>query len=150
MLSVGDAASTPHLADGSVALVVTSPPFLNVIAYRTDHWLRSWFCGITRDELHLSLMGNLDAWRTKMTDVLREQHRLLRPSGHVAFEVGEVRKGALRLEAEVPSCGRAAGLVPIAVVIQDTSFTKTANCWGIANNKVGTNSNRIIVFRKDG
>ena len=27
-------------------------------------------------------------------------------------------------------------------------FTKTANCWGVENNRKGTNTNRIAVFRK--
>jgi hypothetical protein len=29
-------------------------------------------------------------------------------------------------------------------------FTKTANCWGVDNNSKGTNTNRIVVFRKPG
>ena len=28
-------------------------------------------------------------------------------------------------------------------------FTKTANCWGVDNNAKGTNTNRIVVFRKE-
>jgi hypothetical protein len=27
-------------------------------------------------------------------------------------------------------------------------FTKTSHCWGIENNKAGTNTNRIVVFQK--
>jgi hypothetical protein len=34
------------------------------------------------------------------------------------------------------------------VVINDQRFTKTANCWGVDNNSKGTNTNRIVVFRK--
>jgi hypothetical protein len=67
----------------------------------------------------------------------------------VAFEVGEVRGGRVRLEQSVLPCGVAAGLVPMAVVINRQAFTKTANIWGVANNTRGTNSNRIVVFRKD-
>ena len=29
-------------------------------------------------------------------------------------------------------------------------FTKTANIWGVGNNRLGTNTNRIVVFRKRG
>jgi hypothetical protein len=42
----------------------------------------------------------------------------------------------------------AAGLEPLLVVINAQQFTKTANCWGVANNRKGTNSNRIVLFRK--
>ena len=39
---------TPELAEASVDLVVTSPPFLTVVNYKMDNWLRCWFCGIDR------------------------------------------------------------------------------------------------------
>jgi hypothetical protein len=47
-------------------------------------------------------------------------------------------------------CGIAAGLEPRLVLINDQKFTKTANCWGVDNNFKGTNTNRIVVFRKAG
>ncbi len=37
-------------------------------------------------------------------------------------------------------------LLPVMIHAQD--FTKTANCWGIDNNRRGTNSNRIVVLRR--
>ena len=43
---------------------------------------------------------------------------------------------------------RAAGLEPLLVMINDQEFTKTANCWGVDNNAKGTNTNRIVLFRK--
>jgi hypothetical protein len=66
----------------------------------------------------------------------------------VAFEVGEVRAGKVRLEQAVVPCGIEAGLEPLLVFINDQKFTKTANCWGVDNNAKGTNTNRIVVFQK--
>ena len=83
-----------------------------------------------------------------MTAVFRELFRVLRPGGHVAFEVGEVRGGTIRLEEAVIPCGAAAGFEPVLVLINDQKFTKTANCWGVDNNDKGTNTNRVVVFRK--
>ena len=40
------AAATRELPAHSVALVVTSPPFLDVVQYADDNWLRCWFLGI--------------------------------------------------------------------------------------------------------
>jgi hypothetical protein len=45
--------------------------------------------------------------------------------------------------------GVAGGLAPVLVIINDQEFTKTANCWGVDNNTAGTNTNRIVLFRKD-
>ena len=84
-----------------------------------------------------------------MTEVFVELERLLRPGGHVAFEVGEVNKGTIRLEEAVIPCGMKAGLSPEFVLINDQQFTKTANCWGVDNRVKGTNTNRIVVFRKE-
>jgi len=83
-----------------------------------------------------------------MTAVFHELARVLRPGGHVAFEVGEVHKGETQLEKAVVPCGLAAGLQAELILINAQEFTKTANCWGVKNNSKGTNSNRIVVFRK--
>jgi len=73
---------------------------------------------------------------------------VLKPGGHVAFEVGEVHGGKTKLEEAVLPCGLEAKLEPLLVVINDQEFTKTANCWGVDNMSKGTNTNRIVVFRK--
>ena len=142
------ARSTPQLRSGSVSLVVTSPPFLDVVNYAGDNWLRGWFCGIDTSAVEISMHRKVAEWQATMTSVFHELARVLRPGGHVAFEVGEVRGGKVKLEEAVLPCGVASGLVPLLVVINAQQFTKTANCWGVRNNTKGTNTNRIVVFRK--
>ncbi|MBI3848986.1 MAG: site-specific DNA-methyltransferase [Verrucomicrobia bacterium] len=140
--------ATRELPDDSVLLVVTSPPFLDVVQYADDNWLRCWFLGIDPKSVQLTVPKRLDAWREAVTGVFRELHRVLKPGGHVAFEVGEVHGGKTKLEEHVLPCGVAVGLVPVLVVINDQEFTKTANCWGVDNMAKGTNTNRIVLFRK--
>ncbi len=147
-LLTGPAAQTADIPSGSVALVVTSPPFLNVVQYATDNWLRCWFLGLDAKAVRLTTPTRLEAWQAEMTRVFRELHRVLRPGGHIAFEVGEVHSGQTRLEETVLPCGVEAGLEPVLVLINDQKFTKTANCWGIDNMSKGTNTNRIVLFRK--
>lgn len=139
---------TPAIRDESVALVVTSPPFLDVVQYADDNWLRCWFCGIDPKSVPITMARRLDEWQAAMKDVFRELERILRPGGHVAFEVGEVRGGKVKLEEAILPCGLEAGLTPVLVLINDQEFTKTANCWGVDNNKKGTNTNRVVLFRK--
>jgi hypothetical protein len=139
---------TPEIASNSVSLIVTSPPFLNVVQYATDNWLRCWFLGIEAKEVKLTVPAKIEAWQAAMTPVFRELHRVLRLGGHVAFEVGEVHRGATKLEQAVVPCGLAVGLEPVLVLINDQKFTKTANCWGIDNMSKGTNTNRIVLFKK--
>lgn len=138
----------PEIPDNSVSLVVTSPPFLDIVDYAGDNWLRCWFIGVDPQSVKISIHKKLEQWQDTMTAVFRELARVLQPGGHVAFEVGEVRHGKVKLEEAVLPCGIEAGLEPVLVLINDQEFTKTANCWGVDNNAKGTNTNRIVLFRK--
>ena len=147
---IGSSASTPKIEDDSIALAVTSPPFLDVVDYKSDNWLRCWFSGIDAAAVPVTLAKQLEEWKAFVTSTLTELRRILRPNGHVAFEVGEVRGGAVRLEEVVVPAGVAAGLEPVLVLVNAQVFTKTANCWGVTNNSKGTNTNRVVLFRKRG
>jgi hypothetical protein len=145
---VGLSSSTPGIPSDTVDLVVTSPPFLDVVQYKNDNWLRCWFCGIDPASVPVTLAKDVEDWKAFVTATLAELRRVVRPGGHVAFEVGEVRGGTLRLEEVVIPAGVEAGLEPLLVLVNAQTFTKTANCWGVTNNRRGTNTNRIVVFRK--
>ena len=132
----------------SVKLVVTSPPFLDNINYLQDNWLRMWFCDIQIPTNNVWQFHNLADWLEKMTTTFVELRRLLTDDGTIAFEVGEMRKGRLRLEEEVARAAVRAGLFPECIMINSQRFTKTSNCWGVTNNTSGTNTNRIVVLRK--
>jgi hypothetical protein len=146
----GDARATPEIADASVALTVTSPPFLDVVQYSDDNWLRCWFNALplADSEARLTMARTVVQWSEVMQAVFAELYRITRSGGHVAFEVGEVRKGTVKLEAHVVPLGERAGFACAAVLVNRQRFTKTSHIWGIANNRGGTNSNRIVLFRK--
>ena len=77
----------------------------------------------------------VEQWQREMTKVFLELERVLKPGGHIAFEVGEVRHGKIKLEEAVIPCGIEAGLTPLLVLINDQKFTKTANVWGVDNHE---------------
>ena len=83
-----------------------------------------------------------------MQRVFGELRRVLKRSGYVAFEVGEVRRGKLRMEELVIPAAKAAKLKPVLVLINRQEFTKTSNCWGVTNQVAGTNTNRMILLQK--
>jgi hypothetical protein len=147
-IGCSSADSTPTIPSNSVKLVVTSPPFLDTVDYVGDNWLRMWFCELEIDPERIWQIKSLEDWVARMADVFRELKRVLQPSGIVAFEVGEVRNGVLLLENEIVKAGFEAGLIPECIMINSQNFTKTANCWGVSNNKKGTNSNRIVILKK--
>jgi len=138
----------PEIESAAVSLVVTSPPFLDVVDYQGDNWLRSWFCGIDMAAVPLANHRSIDDWTGFIRQTFQELARITRPGGHVAFEVGEVRNGKVALEEVVLKAVQGLAFRPLLILINDQKFTKTANCWGVANNSKGTNSNRIVLLQK--
>lgn len=149
LLITASSERTPQIADESAALIVTSPPFLDTVDYQADNWLRGWFNGIDPASVSVWQLARPADWQEKMAAVFSELKRILVPGGHVAFEVGEVRKGQILLETLVVPAAAAAGLTPLLVLVNDQVFTKTSNCWGVDNLRKGTNTNRIVLLRKD-
>ena len=146
----GDARSTPEIPEASVQLTVTSPPFLDIVQYREDNWLRCWFNGYDEKTIgkEITMARTLDEWTGVMGAVFCELYRITRCGGYVAFEVGEVRKRTIRLEEHVIPLGTAAGFTCKGVLINQQTFTKTSNIWGVNNMASGTNTNRIVIFHK--
>ena len=148
VLLTGSADHTPEIKSNSVDLIITSPPFLDVVNYATDNWLRCWFNGIDESKIDIWTFRKPDEWSAGMQRVFRELRRVLKRGGYVAFEVGEVRRGKLKMEELVIPAARAAKLEPVLVLINTQEFTKTSNCWGVRNQVAGTNTNRVILLRK--
>lgn len=147
----GRAQNTHSIPDASVMLTVTSPPFLDVVQYANDNWLRCWFnhIDVAGVAASMSVSRSLEVWSREMRETLGELYRITKPGGHVAFEVGEVRNGQIRLDEIVAPLGESVGFAVKAILINVQEFTKTSNIWGVHNNSKGTNTNRIVLFFKE-
>ena len=145
-----DSRKTYHIHDSSVNLTVTSPPFLNIVRYANDNWLRCWFNNINVSEVEskISLCRNVESWSELMQGVFNELYRITVPGGWIAFEVGELDNGKIRLDENVVPLGISSGLNCAGVMVNSQDFTKTSNIWGVNNMKIGTNTNRIVLFHK--
>jgi hypothetical protein len=148
LLVTGAAQSTPAIADQSIRLVVTSPPFLDIVQYAEDNWLRSWFAGIDIATVAIAHHRTEAGWQQMVRDTLIELARIVRSGGHVAFEVGEVRNGKVLLERLVWDAAEGLPFDRRFVMVNQQEFTKTANCWGVKNNTKGINTNRIVILRR--
>lgn len=157
LITTEDSRHLKSWPDESVQLVVTSPPFLNQVDYVTDNWLELWFCDIDAEPLRRCIVqtADLDIWMRFVSDTLHEMHRVLKPGGWVAWEVGEVRyEGRLiNLDETVISLVESpqynGGEFKVErVYVQSQNFTKLANCFNVKNNVLGTNTNRIVLMQK--
>ena len=139
---------TPEIPDASVALTVTSPPFLNIVDYASDNWLRCWFLGVDPAAIPVTQRRRADEWHGFVRGAFVELARITRPGGRVAFEVGEARNGALRLDDYVLKAVDGLPFDALGVLVNQHEFTKTSNCWGISNNQKGVNSNRVVLLKR--
>jgi hypothetical protein len=139
-----------YLGDESTDLTVTSPPFLNIVQYSKDNWLRCWFNNIDIKDIEkkIFITPNLDKWRQFIRNVLGQLFILTKKGGYVAFEVGEVKNGSINLDEYVALDGINSGFDVIGIFVNEQQFTKTSNIWGVKNQANGTNTNRIVLFRK--
>ena len=148
MFLENDSRSLKEVNDNSVDITITSPPFINLVDYVKDNWLRLWFNGYDYSKFKgkITIINNLNKWSLFIKETLKEIYRVSKIEGYVAFEVGETQKADL--SEIVYKTGIELGFKHIATFINIQSFTKTSNIWGVDNNKKGTNTNRIVLFQK--
>ena len=79
---VGDARDLSHLEDDSFDLVLTHPPYMNIIRYSEGK--------IAED---LSNIGSLPKFCDQMEIIAKELFRVLKPDRYCAILIGETRKG---------------------------------------------------------
>lgn len=142
--------ATPEIESNSVALTITSPPFLDIVQYSEDNWLRCWFNSLDTQEIesNITMAKDPKTWGDYMNRVLVELFRITKTGGHVAFEVGEIRNQSIFLDEIIAPIAASVGFKVVEVMINSQEFTKTANLWGVSNNMSGTNTNRIVVLQK--
>jgi hypothetical protein len=145
-----DARDTPQIKDNSISLTVTSPPFLDLVQYANDNWLRLWFNNLNADEIarNIVMAKTEEQWHNFIFDVFKELFRITKPNAYIAFEVGDLKNGKVKLDEIVVSIGIEVGLKCLGIIINEQVFTKTSNIWGVKNNHKGTNTNRIVIFQK--
>jgi hypothetical protein len=134
----GDARSV-DLPDESVDFILTSPPYLSVLDYSWNNWLRVWWLGDDRKAEQQKLMrsGVESTYRQFMREVCRETFRLLKPDAAFVIVVGDVRKA------------RANGTVKLinsALVIAEEAREVGFEVEGIINDTYKLHNRPMLVF----
>ncbi|MBK6871320.1 MAG: hypothetical protein IPK24_19060 [Kineosporiaceae bacterium] len=102
-----DATKRPpkSLRDNRAKLILTSPPYLQVIQYGKYNWVRLWFLGQTPKQVDATLMssGSLAKYHTFMGSVLNQLREAVAADGYLCLVIGDVRRkdGDLNLAQSV-------------------------------------------------
>jgi hypothetical protein len=143
-----DARETKTIAANSIQLTVTSPPFLDVVDYVQDNWLRCWFNDLDVAEAAktITMARTLEDWSAVIFGAFRELYRITKPRGFVAFEVGEVRNNKIRLDEHVVPLGVKTGFSCIGIIKNEhhSSFSTTKQ----KAENLDLPIDNIVLFRK--
>lgn len=134
----GDARSV-ELPNESVDFILTSPPYLSVLDYSWNNWLRVWWLGDDRKTEQQKLMrsGVESTYRQFMREVCREMFRLLKPDAAFVIVVGDVKKA------------RANGTVKLinsALLIAEEAREVGFEVEGIINDTYDLHNRPMLVF----
>ena len=79
---------------GQVDLILTSPPYLNIVNYALQNWIRLWFLDQEAGVVDASLDDHwpLGPWLDFMEEVLAEMALMLAPGGTIVLVIGDVAK----------------------------------------------------------
>jgi site-specific DNA-methyltransferase (adenine-specific) len=169
----GDAlALTKHIAPGSAKLVITSPPYLNVVRYGKFNWIRLWLLKESVERVDRSLRGHTDlSLQVEKTDLqlglsdrlnfrryceflrlsLTECAHVLRDDGLCVVTIGDVETNQHDRRLALEAWQAIANDVPLTLstVIDDHIDTtiKVSRIWGETKGRA-TKVDRVLVLQK--
>lgn len=80
---------------GRVKLVLTSPPYLDVVNYSKQNWIRAWLLENGLDDSSAALLDDkltLSDWLSFLDSVVAEVEKFLAPNGVLVMVVGDVAR----------------------------------------------------------
>ena len=137
---------------GKVDLILTSPPYLGIVNYSKQNWIRSWFLSSNPTETSQKLDDNLNInqWVQFSKTTIVELKKMLKPDGVAVFVIGDVAKSRKRV---IPLARE------FALMINENKFfknvwvfsdyiqvaDKTTRIWGETSGKA-TTTDRIVIL----
>ncbi|MCL5735050.1 MAG: site-specific DNA-methyltransferase [Actinobacteria bacterium] len=143
---------SPAQLDGRVRLLLSSPPYLNVIKYAKFNWVRLWMLRHDPKAVDAKLMASasLDKYLPFLCETLRAQAPAMRADGLACLVIGDVRReaGNLRL-AEIVSDTLSAktGWKTLGIVADELpQDRKVSRIWGTRKGRA-TRTDRLLLLR---
>lgn len=137
---------------GKVNLIVTSPPYLGIVNYAKQNWIRSWFLNKDANEVSLELDDdlNLTEWLSFASKFIRELKKMLKKDGVAVFVIGDVAKSktsVVPLAREFCLMVQEAKLFKNVWCINDVidDSDKTTRIWGESKGSA-TAIDRIVIL----
>lgn len=146
---------SPQHLDGRVALLLSSPPYLNVIKYAKFNWIRLWMLGHDPKQVDSRLMASasLDKYLSFLCATLDAQAHAMRKDGIACFVIGDVRRGEgnLRLgDLAADAIEARTGWRRLAIIADELpEDRKVSRIWGTRKG-CATKTDRLVLLRPPG
>lgn len=123
-INYGDSRKTDFIKTGSIDWVISSPPYYDTLDYVSANKLRLFLSGVddlSQTELKGELIQNKTTYLVEMVNVGLEMKRILKPSGKIAFVLGDVHYGntSKNTAIEVSKIYEESGLFKTIDIIDD-------------------------------
>lgn len=138
---------------GKVKLIITSPPYLGVVNYAKQNWIRNWFLELdpnfeSGEDLDDEL--TLEKWLSFADTAIGELKPFLTPDGVIAFVVGDVSKptgGFVSLARELIQRIQHQNMFNyVGCIVDDIeSANKTTRIWKETRGNA-TNIDRVVLM----
>jgi site-specific DNA-methyltransferase (adenine-specific) len=151
-----DARNLTQIADSSVNLIVTSPPYTRVIRYGDFNWIRLWFLKNKSKEVDKSLFcsASLTKYKEFMSEIFEETSRVLEDEGTAIFVIGDVKdkegENSINLAQYIwEEVAKPKGFSLQGSILEDRidDTTKVSKIWGDTRGQA-TKIDRILLLKK--
>lgn len=145
----------PADIEGRVKLLLSSPPYLNVIKYAKFNWIRLWMLGYEPRAVDRRLMASasIEKYMSFLCATLRAQAATMHEGGLACLVIGDVVKGneTLRLAETAANVIEArTGWRRLAVVADELpQYRKVSRIWG-ERKGLATKTDRLLIMRPPG
>lgn len=149
-----------------VDLIVTSPPYLQVVNYGTANWIRLWLLGLDgvgresgvgRKRLNETLdhRHTYTSYKQFLCRILQSVRRVLKPHGVAVFVIGDVAdpgRDPLPLAAKIwQAVGRETGLKLVDLIEDHLPVqNKVSRIWGETKGQATARDCALVLAREDG
>jgi len=137
---------------GKVDLLLTSPPYLGIVNYAKQNWIRSWFLDSNPNEISERLDDdlNINEWVKFSKSAMHECKKMLAPDGVAIFVIGDVAKSktsVIPLAREFAMMVKENNLFENIWIFSDyiEGVDKTTRIWGETKGKA-TATDRIVIL----
>lgn len=136
----GNARSIPY-PDETADLILTSPPYMRVLDYTWNNWLRLWWLGKDRENERekLDLTSDEQKYRKFMRASLVEMERLLKEDGTAVLVVGDVTKDLASGKQTINTA---------RIIAEEASKQTGLNVQGVIDDAYDIDNRGYVVFNE--